>query len=261
MSLCQHIHSIASLTKQRVLLGILCYVAMTSCRDVTYGPIKKYYFPVEKLAEGPRVYIYKSELPDHPDDIWLFNTIQDGNRLYLEAKNYDSRHRLVQHQIEQIVSTGSVLSALSLYSYDSTDVAQITDVEIEAPNIFSWNEHKDEVLVYKVSYDDYAEEGAHTRLIRNRYSPRATKLQYGSKLLDGLSISTKELIESYKEGYIEIEMTSEEQYVEGIGRISYQKVLDGKLILSYKLKAFMPLAEYEALYGPLKDPILARVSS
>ncbi len=234
------------------LIALLCICACSPSSDAA---LKDYFFPYKLLSEGPKIYIYESDIDNHPDEVWLHRLVEKHSGTFVESFLFDSDNKLRQFAVEHIVDNGSLLDTLLFVDYDSSGIAHITNTRIEYPNMYMWDTHPNELVFFKLSYDEQDEPNAHTTLIRNRYSPSDTLINYRDSIYKAVQVHTKELVSSYKEGYIEIQMETTELFVKDIGKVSYRKTYDGRSILSYRLKAIMSPKNYVRRYGPLQTSI------
>ena len=249
-----------------ILLTLFCLIPLGRFYlDIIRFPYKAYYYPLDELATDDKVYVYTSSMTGeqgkHPDEVWRYHLARQHGQSYLYAKSYAPDHRLNQFQKEHIVKNGSIVEALSLYEYGPGHPPIAIQADIAYGNHFIWEDHKDKILFYKISFTDIGTPDAHTSLIRNIYTPTKTKVRFDGKWQDAIIIKSKELISSFEDGYIEMEMLTEEVYIKGIGKVSYEKKIDGQTVLSYSLKEILSPMAYELKYGPLLDPKLSDISS
>jgi hypothetical protein len=232
-------------------MGIII-ISLTGCGG---GKIKleSYYFPLEQLKDG-KIYIYESLQDSVPASFWYYKTITKGNEQLLESQSFDSRMQINQHAIEKQVKTGMLLQSNTLYLPDSNGVRKDFKVEILQKNMYPFNViDTNGIFLYSVKWSTKV--NTHTSVTRNRRFLGFEEHNYKGKPVKCAKFELKELIEDYKDGYLEYKINGFEYYGLNLGLIYYEKIVNDKIRLAYELKEILSVDAFEKKYNTKFQPL------
>ena len=218
---------------------ILCLglLLLSSCSKL--GPNADYYYPVHDLEDG-LVYAYESvgQLPQ-PPHYWFYRSVKTADSLMLTSTFYSADLQPLQFVNERIVSTGSLLRDLRLYTpTDSTSLT--TQASIQQPALFSFEEpSSDRVLVSVVSFrqNPTAANSAVYTLTRNRRYLKDTSLTVEGESVDAQVWLVNELTEHDSIGVLALESRSMEIYAENIGLAYRERVYSDGSVEAFRLSS------------------------
>jgi len=209
--------------------------------------IEKFYFPIDKLAEG-KVYFYNSDNLEMPPSYWYYAKTQHNDTTFLISKNYDVMMNLQQDAKERRVKNGMLLESNNLFLKDSSGQVKDVKVEVLDKNLFPFSVlDSNGIFLYKVKW--FSGKDMHTTITRNRRFLGFETLYFKDKNVKCAKFEVKELIEDFKNGYIEYPFNGVEYYAEGIGLLKYEKTITTDVKLSYKLEDILSVPEFEKKYN------------
>jgi len=244
----------AHLIKAVCLLSFIILITACAKSDDKIN-IKSYYFPIEELTEG-KVYEYQSANdPSLPPEYWYYRSFESDTGTFFIGNFYDENFEVQQFFTEEIVSNGTLMQNYFLYARDTAGLQVQVPTEILVPNVFPF-EVRDSggIFLYKMKWNSGQGNEGSTTLIRNRYYEGKDQYDFEGKNHECVVFSLRELVEVYDpiEGNIEPEYQGKELYAKGIGLVYYEKELDEKNKLAYKLRAIYTMDELTKKAG-LKD--------
>ena len=234
-----------------LVLGIMI-ISFAGCSD---GKIKleSYYFPLEQLKDG-KIYVYESLQDSIPPSFWYYKSLLKGKEQLLESQSFDSRMQINQHAIEKRVNTGMLLETNTLFLPDSNGVIKDFKVEILQKNMYPFSViDTNGIFLYNVKWS--TKTNTHTAVTRNRRFLGFEEHNYKGRPVKCAKFELKELIEDYKDGYLEYKINGFEYYGLNLGLIYYEKIVNDKIKLAYELNDILPVDEFEKKYNTKFQPL------
>jgi hypothetical protein len=243
--------------KQRKKICFNRLFALLICTIIVQGCGKKdlrdYYFPLKQFKEQSKVYEYKISMPDTAMTIyWYYQTIVQGDSVYLVGNCYDSGfHPLVLMREEQ-VANGMKLKELTYYSVDKQGLAVKTTSTIEGGAVFPFQVADDKsVFVNLIKYSTTKDSSVMTTLTRNRRFLKETSFEYKGKKLDAAEFEMKEEQseqDKKRGGWVHI-YNIQEIYAKGIGLVYTKRALENGVNFETTLVDIYTMKELEAKFA------------
>lgn len=215
----------------------------------SYGPNADYYYPIDELADG-MVYSYESAgpLPQAPH-YWFYRSVETLDSLVLTSTYYSFDFQPRQFVNERIVSSGSIMRDLRLYT--PTEGASKTVIaEVLAPALFSFEApDTGRILVNTVSFRQNSEQDSSAlyTLTRNRKYVKDTMFNLSGKPLDAQLWSVRELTEQDSLGVLAIESQAVEIYAKDIGLVYRERMYSDGSQEAYRLAGRFSMDSLTAL--------------
>ena len=252
MNTCRFCHFTITPTK---LFAALIIIFMMACTNGKIN-LKPYYYPLDELLKEGKVYEYKSDNLNMASSFWYYKTILRNDTTYLVGQNISQLMEVEQKTVERKTGNGMVLHSNQIFLKDSTGKTNMYQVEVLEKSLFPFAvTDTNGIFLYKVKW--HTDSLRHTTIIRNRRFIGFTEMTFDAKPIKCAKFELKELIEDFKDGYIEYPFHGVEYYGENIGLIKYVKIIREGIQLSYTLNKIYTVTEFEKKYRTkLENPVI-----
>lgn len=214
--------------------------------------LRDYYFPLKQLKEQSKVYEYTFSTADTSLTLyWYYQTVVQGDSVYLVGNCYDSGFHPLMLMREEQVMNGMKLKELIYYGLNDAGLSVKTSATIEGGAVFPFQVKDDKsVFVNVIKYSDLKDSTITTTLTRNRRFLKETSFDFKSKKLDAVEFEMKEE-QSEKDpkrgGWTHI-YTVQEIYAKNIGLVYTKRSLDNGASFETKLVDIYTMTELEAKF-------------
>lgn len=235
-----------------VCFKIVLFASVILAQACGKKDLRDYYFPLKQLKEQSKVYEYRISLPDTSMTVyWYYQTIVQGDSVFLVSNCYDSGfHPLVLMREEQVVN-GIKLKELIYYGVNKEGFAVKSVATIEGGAVFPFQVTDDKsVFVNVLKYADTKDSTILTTLTRNRRFLKETSFEYKGKKVDAVEFEMKEEQSEHdnkRGGWTHI-YNIQEIYAKNIGLVYTKRVLDDKSNFETTLVDIYTMKELEAKF-------------
>ena len=230
---------------------LLCALLFQACGNKK--ELREYYFPLKQLKEQAKVYEYKISMADTSLTIyWYYQTIVQGDSIYLVGNCYDAAFHSLVLMREQQVSNGMKLQQMIMYGVDKKGLATKTVATIEGGAVFPYAVTDDkDVFVNVLTYADPKDSLITTTLTRNRRFLNKTSYEYKGQKLDAAAFEMKEeqSEQSKKQGGWTHVYNIQEVYAKNIGLVHSKRSLDNGSNFETTLVDIYTMQDLEAKFA------------
>ncbi len=211
--------------------------------------LQPYYFPLDSLYDG-RVYSYESVgNPYDPPIFWLYQSRKSRGTTFLTSTSFDLDFQPDQYVVEHQVSNGMKLDTFITYEAVSGEDKLMVAAQIEAGNVFPFRlEDENEVLLTTFNWHSQTS-GADITFVRNRQYLADTTVVFKGDTLPAVKILLRELIDTEKEGHLELEYGGVEVYAKGVGLVYFEKNINPEWQMKYALQEIYDRPYFEQVFG------------
>lgn len=214
--------------------------------------LRDYYFPLKQLKAESKVYEYSFSTKDTSLTLyWYYQTIVQGDSVYLVGNCYDSGFHPLMLMREEQVLNGMKLKELIYYSVDKDGYAVKTAATIEGGAVFPFQVTDDKsVFVNVIKYSDFKDSTKTTTLTRNRRFLNETSFDYKGKKHEAVAFEMKEEQseqDTKRGGWTHI-YTVQEIYAKNIGLVYTKRTLDNGVSFETKLIDIYTMKDLEAKF-------------
>lgn len=226
---------------------IFSLIGVSACSQ---GKIKleNYYYPIDELLKEGKVYEYKSDNLNIASSFWYYKAERRNDTTYLTGQNLNQLMQPEQITVERKTGNGMVLKSNRIFLRDSSGNVSTIPVNILEKNLFPFSvTDTNGIFLYKVKWN--TDSLRHTTVTRNRRFLGYAEIPFDGKNVRCAKFELKELIEDFKDGYIEYPFKGVEYYGEHVGLVKYEKILNADMKLSYQLNKIYSKAEFEKKFN------------
>lgn len=205
-----------------------------STTEENYTNIKKYYYPLDSLTNGGKVYEYRPVLNDGLEAGSSDSVLSNYSKLeyfpnqdmpVLVSTIYDAFCRQSGIYRDEIVKSGALQIGVKLLEYpnEMTDTAIGTDGKIGAANIYPFEVRDSSAYAYELSWKSGLDTNGKVNIKRVRRFKGFTSYSYKGKTLECVEFEVQErlLYQHSLDGDLSREYTKVERFAEGIGLVYY----------------------------------------
>lgn len=226
---------------------VVAFALFTGCGQEKIH-LEDYYFPVDDLLREGKIYEYKSDNLNMASSFWYYKAVVRNDTFYLTGRNVNQLMQNEQQTVERRVRNGMLLKSSRLFLRDSMANVNTVPVQVIEKNLFPFSvTDTNGVFLYKVKWN--TDSLRHTTVTRNRRFLGFEELGFKGRNVKCAKFELKELIEDFKDGYIEYPFHGVEYYGQHIGLIKYEKILNADMKLSYQLSDIYSVEEFEKKYN------------
>ena len=211
--------------------------------------LQPFYYPLDSLSNG-RVYSYESVgNPYDPPIFWLYQSRNAHGSTLLTGTSYDLDFQPDQYVVERRVKNGMKLDTFITYEAVSEETKLEVAAQIEAGNVFPFRlKDENEVLLTTVKWHSETSD-ADITFVRNRQYLADTTVVFKGDTLPAVRILLRELIDTDREGHLELEYGGEEVYAKGIGLVYFEKNINPEWQMKYALQEIYERPYFERVFG------------
>ncbi len=238
------------LNDKRVNLYLLIIIScLTSrCTNIPsgYSNITEFYFPLYDLKEG-MFYEYECDDEIFPNEYIFMQLKEDKEGKYLIFNQYDGNLNKIQSSREDILSNGTRLTEMSLYSHDENGTTDHA-VEINHGNQFPfWV--KDSLGIFVTNLSIEWDDSTQISIIRNKKFAGLVNYNWEGVEQDAVLLQTRQLTTQHQNGDLEVEGSGKQWFVKNIGLVAYEKYFDENNRLFYELKHRYDTKTFQSKFG------------
>lgn len=234
--------------KRSVIILLLIYA--TACEPEGGSlNLQPYYFPIESLVNG-KVYAYESVgNPHDPLIFWFYQSRINNDQTFLTGTSYDLEFEPDQYVVERQVVNGMKLDTFITYETVQKGQKKAVAAHIEAGNVFPFKlKNQNDVLLTTISWHSESND-ANITFVRNRQYLADTTVVFKNDTLPAVRILLRELIDTEKNGHLELEYGGEEVYAKGIGLVYFEKNINPEWQMKYVLREIYERPYFEEIFG------------
>lgn len=234
----------------KLLSPILLLSLIVGCQsDPDRLNLEPFYYPLDSLFQS-KVYAYESVgNPYDPPIFWWYKSENNNGAQQFIGTSYDLDFQPDQYVVERRLKNGMKLD--TFITYEAIDDKQKLQVmaKIEEGNVFPFElDDENEVLLTSVKWHSETS-NADISFIRNRQYLADTTVVFKGDTLPAVRILLRELIDTDKEGHLELEYGGEEVYAKGIGLVYFEKNINAEWQMKYALQEIYELPYFEGVFG------------
>ena len=230
-----------------LILTIICCLGMNCKNSEGYENIKKYYFPVEQLMDGGRVYEYALIGDTLGLSVFFkYESFPQKDKLMFVTTQFNSY--CVQGAIyrDEIVHNGAIREGIRAFEYDEKlDTTYFTDLEVVSGNVFPFEVKDSSRFLYKIiGYSNVDTTEKMTKDQRIMYLGK-TVHNYNGKHYDAVDFSIEKSMteKSMERGDLHLEYVTRERYAQGLGLVYFTEKI-GEQELQFRLTNVMTMEEF-----------------
>ena len=236
-------------------LFIYCSLFIVHC-SLLSGCGKKdvhaYYFPLKKLQEAPKVYVYKYAGRDTSFNLyWSYETHVQGDSVSFVGACYSPSFQTLLITIESQLYNGMLLKDLKYFGTDSTGKSVVKTATILAGAVFPF-EVTDSNGVFLSNYivTDPRDSTHTTTVTRNRRYMRDTSVTFNGENIPAIIFNLKEeqVEHDNKLGGWSHIFNIEEVYAKNIGLFSSKRFISANETFSGQLEKIIAMQEWEQTF-------------
>lgn len=228
------------------ILIITTFIGINCSNNETYTNIESYYFPVNQLNDGGRVYEYA--LIGDTNGVAAFfkyESFKQKDKVTLVCTQFSDY--CIQGAIyrDEIVHNGALREGIRIIEYDETlDTTFFTDLEIVSPNVFPFEVKDSSRFLYKVIAQPKVDTTSTITIQQKMMYLGKTVHSFNGKNYDAVDFSVEEeRTEQSIDGDFHTAYVTKRRYAQGLGLVYYTERIGDK-DFQFRLTNVMTMDEF-----------------
>lgn len=231
---------------------ILCLLAIVSgsfwgCSGESYENIKPFYFPLEDLKDGGKVYEYSVLGNDSIAPVFFkYEYIPQNDKQLFVTTQFDYYCRQLMIYTDEIVRNGVLRDNVRIFEYPmDKDTVYYSDLKILAENVYPFEVKDSSQFLYKIQWKPVLDPDETLTITRKRIFAGKTVHIYKGEHLDAVDFELEEVRfgQHLMEGDVEVKSKANERYAKGVGLVYFTEVI-GNTTIHYKLTNVYAMDEF-----------------
>ena len=228
------------------ILIIIGICGLNCSSNEGYDNIKKYYFPLEELENGGKVYEY-SLIGDTNGvaAFFKYEAFQQKDKVMFVTTQFNGY--CVQGAVyrDEIIHNGALREGIRAFEYDeSLDTTYFTDLKVASGNVFPFEVKDSSRFLYKVIIQPNLDPTSTITIEQKMMYLGKTVHSFNGKHYDAVDFSVEEArTEQSDGGDFHTEYLTRRRYAEGLGLVYYTEKI-GEQELQFRLTNIMSMEEF-----------------
>jgi hypothetical protein len=230
-------------------IGLVLFVSLyyNCSNEDKFENIEQYYFPIETLTNGGKVYEYK--LIGDTTGISVFfkyEAFPQKDKMMFVTTQFNNYCAQDAIYTDEIVHNGALRESIRVFEYDpKKDTTYFTDLKVVSGNVFPFEVQDSLEFLYKVVGHSKIDTTETSSVVQKIMYLGKTTHSYNGKPIDAIDFSIKKTRteKSVERGDFQTSYVTRERYADGLGLVYFTESINGKEF-QFRLSSIMTMEEF-----------------